>query len=75
LPSDHPILIVGGGLGGLTTALALAQRGRSGVANSAARLTLMLPGSHVALDTCQSLAQRRDGNKIAQSLGVVHEAT
>jgi 3-hydroxybenzoate 6-monooxygenase len=27
LPSDHPILIVGGGLGGLTTALALAQRG------------------------------------------------
>ena len=29
LPSDHPILIVGGGLGGLTTALALAQRGRS----------------------------------------------
>jgi 2-polyprenyl-6-methoxyphenol hydroxylase-like FAD-dependent oxidoreductase len=29
LPSDHPILIVGGGLGGLTTALGLAQRGRS----------------------------------------------
>ena len=28
LPRDQPILIVGGGLGGLTTALALAQCGR-----------------------------------------------
>ena len=27
---DQPILIVGGGLGGLTAALALAQRGRGG---------------------------------------------
>ena len=27
--SDPPILIVGGGLGGLTTALALARRGRA----------------------------------------------
>lgn len=27
MANDHPILIVGGGLGGLTTALALAQRG------------------------------------------------
>ena len=29
LPSDQPILIVGGGLGGLTTALALARHGQS----------------------------------------------
>ena len=29
MSEDRPILIVGGGLGGLTTALALAQRGRT----------------------------------------------